>query len=201
MNESSLHLTDSLANLEELDSRHQADNYEAPDLYIWHQLVDRLVVLFRLSAEEERRIRINQLLRMLSLLPRFAGCKNPEGTGLLMACTYIAERRVARDLFAHKPENDDDVLSRLEPFSRLLEGGDPEIIEKGLNLAALTMIKDYAADADDDQSKGKYNPVAQKRWDWRKIAASIIRRNDEITHPVIDGIYGPDIALKSWWVI
>jgi hypothetical protein len=159
-----------------ISEKHEADWFVSEDR-LWNRLVDRLVILFRFSAEEETRIRENKLLKMLSLLPEFAECDNPQGTGLLIATTYIAERKVGRDLFAHGPQNDGDVLSRLAPFSRLMDGGDPEIIEKGLNLAALTMVKDYADDAEQDTGNGKYNPVASGRWNWREIAATIMRRN------------------------
>jgi hypothetical protein len=181
-----------------ISEKHEADWFVSEDR-LWNRLVDRLVILFRFSAEEETRIRENKLLKMLSLLPEFAECDNPQGTGLLIATTYIAERKVGRDLFAHGPQNDEDILSRLAPFSRLMEGGDPEIIEKGLNLAALTMVKDYADDAEQDTGNGKYNPVASGRWNWRDIAATIMQRNAEIYQPQIDKIYGTEVALKSFW--
>lgn len=167
----------------------------------WNDMCDRLGSLFRLSAEEEQRVRANRLIQMLALLPGYANCPDPRGTGFLMAVTYVSERKAARDLFAHDARHDADLLSRLAPFSRLLEGGDPQIIEKGLNLAALTMLKDYASDAQSDQRKGKYNPVALGVWNFQELKNRILQRDMAIACPGLDRVYSVKTAERHFWAV
>lgn len=166
---------------------------------LWNTIVKRTQVAMNLSDDETRKVEEHSLLRMFGLLPNFAGCPNPEGTGFLNVLTYLGERKAGRDLFLHSPEHDRDITSRLQPFRNIMIQGDQDVVEKGLALASLVMLKDYQEDLQTDREQNKYNPLAAGAWNFEEIQKKLTTTVKRVTSRRLDAVFALGMVTMAWW--
>ena len=171
----------------------------ADEQVLWESIVAKTVETFRMDEEEVNSLRENKLLRMFGLLPYFAECPNYEGIGLLNVSIYITERRGGKDLFAHTEDNDPDYLSRLKPFRDIMTGGDEEIIERGLALAGLAMLRDYSCDQEQDAENGKYNPLNSGSWNYNTAWQSLEGRARTAKAGRLETVLAVSVIMRMWW--
>jgi hypothetical protein len=171
----------------------------AQETALFSDIMSSIETAFRLNVNEVQQLMEDHVVRLLALLPHFAGCPDPRATGYLNIVTYIAERRGGKQFFLHLPEHDDEYTARLQIFARIMDGGDPQIIEKGLSLAAVSMINDYILDQEHDQKAGKYNPLNTGRWSAKTALDELSRRIKSCKVPRMDALFTLAIFGATWW--
>lgn len=167
---------------------------------LWESIVSRVQPALRLSDEETEAMKNHKLIRMFGLLPKFADCPNPEGTGFMNVVVYMAERNGGRDLFLHHPEHDRNILSRLQPFHNIMRKGNQEVVEKGLALASLVMLQDYQADREEDLAKNKYNPLNNGAWEFSSARAQLMKVINKAQAMRLDAVFALSVVTTmSFW--
>jgi hypothetical protein len=171
------------------------------EIALWKTIVKQVQVAMNLSDEEATKVENHKLVRMFGLLPSFAGCPNPVGTGFLNVTVYLAERKGGRDLFLHNQEHDSDILSRLQPFRNIMCQGDQAVVEKGLSLASLVMLKDYKEDVQTDTQNRKYNPIASGAWDFDQVRGRLVSTVKKVRTRRLDAVFALSMVVMTWWNI
>jgi hypothetical protein len=164
---------------------------------------------FRLDEDEVAQLEADVLVRLLALLPHFAGCQTPVKVGFINITTYIAERRGGKAFFRHTPHDDSEYLSRLEVFRHLMHDGDPAVIDKGLSMAGIIMLNDYQMDAEEDMKTGKYNPLVSGKWQYDKAIKTLKERFQKFPLARMDVLFGLAVIISTapqfdpttmaWW--
>lgn len=176
------------------------DDLLEEEMHLWESIVSRAQRALRLTDEETEAMKKNKLIRMFGLLPKFAECPNPEGTGFMNVVVYMAERNGGRDLFLHHPENDKNILSRLQPFHNIMRKGNQEVVEKGLALASLVMLQDYQADKEEDLAKNKYNPLNNGAWDFSSAKEQLMKVINKAQAMRLDAVFALSVVTTmSFW--
>lgn len=163
----------------------------------WPELVAAIADSFRLSDEERGRFAHNAVAKLIGAIPFLAGCGAPERTALDHLSTYLLACRDGARFFHASPEDDVEVMRRLDRIATF-SGGDRMIVDRGMNLLALCMLGDYQRDIDEDRDR-KYNPVASGAFDYDLEVARLQRRIAEVNSPDMDEILSADDAVRTWW--
>ncbi|MDF1567092.1 MAG: hypothetical protein P1P77_03620 [Spirochaetaceae bacterium] len=114
-----------------------------------------------------------------------------------MAIFLLAASDPAKDVYAHKFRDSSDLRQRLEPISHF-SGGNPRIIERGLQLLTLAMLCDHLYDAESDKALNKVNPVGAGHWDAAAMMDRIRRELEAYPCPEMDEILNPN-QLPNYW--
>ncbi|MBR4791233.1 MAG: hypothetical protein IK024_10115 [Treponema sp.] len=151
---------------------------------MWIYLVEEMKKVYRFTRKETKWFRNCQTAKLIATIPFAAGCDEPERTAIAHLCIYLAEIRGFQRYYAHLPSDDCDLFKRLG-FISTFEGGKQDIIEYGMSLLALTMIEGYHKSAQEDKSKGIYNPFISEKWNYKEIKLSLISKIDNFKtlHP------------------
>jgi len=181
-------------------------NIHAPELFseekaLWESIVAKTAETFRLSELDAAALQENQLLRMFGLLPYFAECPNCEGIGLLNVSIYLTERLGGREWFLNNGDHELDYLRRLQPFRDIMNGGNEEVIEKGLTIAGLVMLKDYLHDQAEDAANGKYNPLNSGSWDYDSARQNLEARMQALPAHRLDSLGEAVIQSYVCWLL
>lgn len=153
---------------------------------------------FNMSTEESERFVNGRIARLIAVLPFAARAARPERTAVTHLGTYVLSVRSTRHVFFATEDDDHDVFARLEPISHF-EGGDSEVIQKGLAYLARTMIIDYLRDAELDSAIGKHNPVATGAWNTERIMDQLSRIIKTVDAPLLDEVMDDESGVQSFW--
>jgi len=167
----------------------------------WERDLLNVAEAFAMDQSERTRFAAKPIARLIAALPYIAGCERPERTAIEHLGVYVLSVRCTRYAFFATPDDDRDILARLEPIMRF-RGGRRSIIERGMALLALNMVADYSRDQGVDRVLGKYNPIAAGAWDADEMAGALRRRVAEIDCPEMDEIMSStagDEGADDWW--
>ncbi len=164
----------------------------------WNTLVEQIASAFRFSAEEQKRLAANKTARLVAAIPFVAACQQPERTALAhLAVFVLASAPSCRQVFDHGPLDNRDPLARLAPIADF-QGGDPEIIDRGMRLLGLVMVNGYQKDLDKDAHSSEYNPLLARAWDRDRIASELSAPLRSASSP-LDPYMSLDEALRGFW--
>lgn len=165
----------------------------------WDKVSSRLRAVFNLGIEQTEWLQSCRMARFIAAAPFLAGCDKALETSFShLAVYFMSIDESSRDIYNHKPEDDEDLYLRLSCISNF-KGGDQAIIECCMDLIALNMIPNYRKDAVEDAAIGKYNPVAAGKWDWDRISEKLIDNINDTVCSEISAFYTVDEAVKGYW--
>jgi hypothetical protein len=166
---------------------------------VWTELTERLSLFLSLSKEQSVKLKESRLAELIGAIPFLAGCTEPEKQAMThLLTTFLASHKAGKDLFSHNFSHNYSLQKRLEPISHF-EGGNREILKRGMDLLAVIMLSDHKKDSFMDRRKGKYNPLNAGIWNYD---AEIARLEDSIKSvecPSMDGIISFEEAKAYWW--
>jgi hypothetical protein len=166
----------------------------------WDDLCDKMSQAFNLDSEKESWLKGKEVARLIAAIPFLAGCRKPEQTAAAHVSIYLLSvLESTKSIFQHDEWNDDtDIMNRLSPVANF-DGGDQQIIERGMNLLALNMICGYERDIQKDTLLNKYNPVARGAWDYSTLKAKLISRIISNPCSEMDEIFNMDAGIFTFW--
>lgn len=104
----------------------------------------------------------------------------------------------SRDAFFHNPNDNNNILKRLDSINHF-DGGDKKIIEKGMKLLALNMVHDYKRDIEEDKINNKYNPISFGVWNYKEIVTQLVKEINAIDCPLMDNYFtAADTPFMYW---
>ncbi len=161
----------------------------------WERISSRARAVFNFGIKKAEWLEKCKTARFIALIPFIADCKKAEETSLTHLAVYIMfVDDSTKELYFHKPEDDEDVYSRLQPISNFNEGNQ-DIIKCCMDLLALNLIAEYQRDKDHDKAIGKYNPFNTGKWDYKSLSERLIRDIKGSITPIIENIYSIDDSL------
>lgn len=164
----------------------------------WHEIVSIVASSFRMEEKHKAALLVNPVAKLIAAIPYLAGCREPLRSALAHVGTYVlGAGGPAKKVFAHKSQDDYDVLARMAAIASF-EGGDPAVINRGMKLLAICMIAGYKRDEGTDKGK-VYNPVAEKRWNADEKIASLANAIAASQNPEMDEILTTASASNVWW--
>ena len=105
---------------------------ETPTTLPWLVFADAVSRALRMDTEETLALAKSKTGQSISSIPFLAGCEQPERTALAhVTVSVLASRSLAREVFDHRPSDDQSVLDRLATISHF-EGADPFVITRGM---------------------------------------------------------------------
>lgn len=157
----------------------------------WDYIVDETARLYNLSQQEKERLYNSRTARIIATIPYAAKCDFPERTAIAHIMLYEAEKKGFQKFCAHFPEDDSDIYRRLALISTF-EGGNPKIIEYGMNMLAMIMIEGYHKSEENDAKTGTYNPFVSGVWNYQELKKMLLKKMDGFCNPLLDGVYYRD---------
>jgi len=154
----------------------------------WNYIVNEAASVFRLTDSEKETLNNSTTAKIIATIPFAAKCINAERTAIAHIGLYLMEKRGFQQYCAHLPEDDSDIFKRLA-FISTFEGGNAKIIRHGMNMLALIMIEGYKQSAKKDLRNGIYNPIANGKWNHRKIKNELLEQLSEIECPMLDELF------------
>jgi hypothetical protein len=103
-----------------------------------------------------------------------------------------------RDIYFHRPADDEDIYRRFFPISHFV-GGNRNVIQCCLDLMALSMVSNYHKNIEKDTAVGKYNPVAEGKWNYQDISEKLKAQINNTITPEISAVFSVDDALTGVW--
>lgn len=173
-----------------------AEELEISDFSEWNYLTTETAKVFNLTKKDAEKLYNSNTAKIIAAIPFAAGCKEPERTAIAHLCIYEAEIKGFQKYYAHLPSDDDNIYNRLA-FISTFEGGNTTIIEHGMNILAYIMIEGYNRSKEKDLQNGIYNPIANKKWDYKKLKNKLRKKIDEIECPDLDKYF---IPVKASWM-
>ncbi len=165
----------------------------------WENVLNRAGAVLNFGIEKKEQVQNSKMAKLIAATPYLAGCNKADETSFSHLLIYLMSLdESAKDIYFHKPEDDDDIYCRLFPISSF-SGGNREIIRCCMDLAALCMLSNYRKDMELDSSTGKYNPINAGNWDYDTMSLLLIQNIDKTITPEISKIYTKEDALKSYW--
>ena len=158
------------------------------NLKIWDYIVDEAERVFCLTSKEKQSLYSSTTARIIAAIPFAANCNEPERTAIAHIVLYLSEIRGFQKYCAHNTCDDADIFNRLKPISHF-DGGDQKVIEHGMIMLALIMLKNHKNKAEQDKISGSYNPVATTKWDYMRIERELIARLAVMENDFLDGLY------------
>ena len=166
---------------------------------LWENILSRAGAVFNFGIEKKEQLKSSRMARLIASTPFLAGCGKATGTSFSHLSIYIMSLdESAKDIYFHKPDDDEDIYSRLFPISSFC-GGNKDVIQCCMDLTALCMLSNYKKDAEKDEAIGKYNPINAGKWDYDIFSEKLIMNINKSITPEISKIYTTDDALKGYW--
>lgn len=165
----------------------------------WDKISSRVRAVLNYGIAKTEWLQKSRMARLVASVPFLAGCDKAEETSFTNLTIYLMSMdESVRDIYFHKPVDDSDIYRRLFPISHFV-GGDRGVIQCCLDLMALSMVSNYEKDAEKDSTLGKYNPVAEGKWNYQEISEKLkVQINNTIT-PEISAVFSMDDAMKGLW--
>lgn len=165
----------------------------------WDDVLSRAGAVLNFGIEQKEQLKNSRMAWLIAATPFLAGCKKETETSFSHLVIYLMSLdESAKDIYFHKPEDDEDIYFRLFPINSF-SGGNREIIQCCMDLMALCMLSNYKKDSEADKTIGKYNPINDGKWDYETMSAILIQNIDKTITPEISEIYTKDDALKAYW--
>lgn len=165
----------------------------------WDNISSRATAVFNFGIEQKEQLKNSRMAKLIAAVPFLAGCNKATETSFSHLSIYILSLdESSKDIYFHKPEDDEDIYSRLLPISNFI-GGDRNTIQCCLDLTALCMLSNYKKDMEKDKDIGKYNPIIAEKWDYETMSASLIKNIDNTITSEISAIYSKKDALERYW--
>lgn len=165
----------------------------------WENVLSRAGAVFNFGIEKKEQLKNSRMARLIVAIPFLAGCNKATETAFSHLSIYLLSLdESAKDIYFHKPEDNDDIYSRLFPISSF-SGGNKDIIQCCIDLITLCMLSNYKKDTEEDEDIGKYNPINAGKWDYEIMSAKLIQNIDKKINPEISAIYTKEDALKAYW--
>ena len=165
----------------------------------WENILSRAGAVFNFGIEKKELVKNSRMARFIAAAPFLAGCKKATETSFSHLVIYLMSLdESAKDIYFHKPEDDEDIYSRLFPISSF-SCGNREIIQCCMDLTALCMLANFKKDLEEDEAIGKYNPINDWNWDYETMSKKLIQNIDRSITPEISLIYTKEDAIKGLW--
>lgn len=165
----------------------------------WENVLSRAGAVFNFGIEKKDQLKNSHMARLIAVTPFLAGCNKATETAFSHLSIYLLSLdESAKDIYFHKPEDDEDIYSRLFPISSF-SGGNRDIIKCCMDLTALCMLSNYNKDAAEDKATGKYNPINEGKWDYEALSKQLKENIEKTITSDISTIYTVENALKGLW--
>ena len=165
---------------------------------VWDGIVNQISGAFRLASDESAALRRNRVAKLIASIPYNSECENMERTALAHLGTYmLAKDRFCKTDFSHTESDDSDPLKRMSLMNHF-QGGNNEVIVRGLNMLALCQLEDHNCDAESDAADGRYNPLVSGAWDYRKQRDYLIEEIEKVSCPEMDAVMSTDNVPGFW---
>lgn len=166
---------------------------------MWEEISSRAGAVLNYGIVQKEQLQNSRLARFIAAVPFLAGCDKPLETSFSHLITFLVSfDESAKDLYFHKPQDNEDIYSRLAPLL-WFSGGDRQILGCCRDLLALCMVSNYIMDAEKDHAVGKYNPVGKGEWDGKAISDRLSESVRTSLTPDISDFYSIEEALKGAW--
>ena len=166
---------------------------------LWENLLSRAGAVFNFGIEQKQKLKNNRMARLIAAIPFLAGCDKALETSFSHLSVYLMSLdESTKDIYFHKPVDDEDIYSRLFPISSFF-GGNREIIECCIDIIALCMLSNYKKDAEEDLAIGKYNPISLNKWKYETISSELINNIEKTMTEEIEKIYTINDAVEGYW--
>jgi len=162
------------------------------------QLIDCIADSYRMTKAERTQIHASNTARLIAALPFIAGCREAKRTALAHLSLYVLAERGAEDIFDHCPTDDTDIKTRLR-LGMQFAGGNPAVINRGMDLLCLQMLYGYERDRVKDQSDGVYNPLNSGSWQFETLKTELLSRIEANPCPQMDAYMVTMNVRGSFW--
>ncbi|MBL7006285.1 MAG: hypothetical protein ISR78_04310 [Spirochaetia bacterium] len=163
-------------------------SYPANDLEMyWMRLSEKVCASFSFTDEKSRYFLNNKVAKLIGCLPKIAGTKTPERDGCSNLAVYIMSISVTKQFYHHNVYDDTNVFARLQNIMNF-NGGDQDLLQKGMTLLALMMVNDYKRDKEADKDARKYNPFTANSWNFNELRDQLLIDYEKIESVEIDSI-------------
>ena len=164
----------------------------------WNEVTEQIGATFRLSDCELEKLRDNAVAKLVAAIPYNAECNHQDRTALAHLGIYMmAKDPACKEQFGHTAEDNTDLLRRLTT-ANAFDGGDQEIIDRGLNMLALIQLEDHYHDQDEDKDAQKYNPVLAGAWDYEATKTGLVEKITAVPCEEMDYTMRLD-QVRGWW--
>ena len=163
----------------------------------WEYLATETAKVFKLSSKEVQVLYNSNTAKIIAAIPFAAKCREPERTAIAHLCIYEAEIKGFQKYYAHLPSDDDDIYNRLA-FISTFEDGNQAIINHGMNILAYIMVEGYNRSKEKDLREGVYNPIANGKWNYKKLKKELLNKINEVECPELDRYF---ILGKDGWLV
>ncbi len=164
----------------------------------WDELVNVIQAQFHYDNNMRERMIGNKLLKLVAAIPFVAGSDNPSRTAIIHMSAMMIAGECGKEIFLHKFHDNSSLKKRLHAISNF-DGGNQDIINKGMNLLYLVMLSDYQIDSKADEKISKYNPLNSSIWDYKKLRDQILEECNTIPVTQLDTILSANEACKTPW--
>ena len=165
----------------------------------WENVLSRAAAVFNFGIEEKEEFKNSRMAKLIAATPFLAGCNKAAETSFSHLSIYIMSLdESAKDIYFHKPEDNEDIYSRLFPISNFF-GGNRKIIQCCMDLMALCMLSNYKKDAAEDKTIGKYNPIDIGKWDYEFMSKQLIGSIQKTITSDISTVYTVEDAVRGFW--
>ncbi|HAK44752.1 MAG TPA: hypothetical protein DCO79_02365 [Spirochaeta sp.] len=163
----------------------------------WPVIIDTIAAAFHFTEAQKKGFYNNKTAKLIAAIPFIAECRQPMRTAVSHVAIYQIARREGKEIFLHDIDDDASIMDRLFEGSNF-NGGDKTIINRGMNLLALQMIRGYAKDWSGDIMTSKYNPFVQQSWDFKAEEAALIEEIKAVDCPEIDAVMELN-EVRGYW--
>jgi hypothetical protein len=163
----------------------------------WPQVVSTISSVFNFTDEQKKKLETNKTAILIASIPFLADCKQAMRTAVAHTAVYHIARAEGKELFLHDLEDDASIQDRLFEGAHF-NGGNQQIIQRGMNMIALQMIRGYAKDWSDDIIDNKYNPLVQRSWNFEEQEAALIKEIEAVDCPEMEAVLSLNDVDGIW---
>lgn len=165
----------------------------------WETVSSRARAILNYGIAQTEWLQGCRMARFIAAVPFVAECGKATETSFAHLLVYLASLDgSAKQIFFHKPEDDEDLYARLTPILSFY-GGNEATLLCCQDLLALSMVSNYKRDADSDKTMGKYNPLNARAWDAASIIGKLEKSIQKNITPEISEFYTMEEALRGYW--
>lgn len=167
---------------------------------IWGEIVERMSVFLNLSKKDRKALQQGKIARLIAALPYLAGCTHPGRLATAHLLVYLfAGHGAGKAVYQFDDSDNDSIFRRLNVINTFGDGN-RAIIERGMNLLALSLLSNYERDADRDKASGKPNPVVSGTWNVNELKSSLLKNIEKVECSAMDAILTMEEGVQEWWM-
>lgn len=165
----------------------------------WEIVSSRARAILNYGIAQREWLEESRLAKFIAAIPYLAQCGKARETSFSHLLIYLASLDGSvKELFFHKPEDDDDLYSRLRPILNFKDGNQATL-DCCKDLLALCMVANYQRTAETDMAVGKYNPLNTGIWDAKSLMAGLEERIRQNNTPEIAAYFSLEEARLGPW--